>query len=178
MSNGSEAGSGACGVPLPGHMMPVGADALKEKGFRDWVASVHPVFAETKLADLLIEMGYESVRQGRGSRRYRRGHAPRVVWGQARARDVVSARGSGSTKVAGAKYVKRGGKRGDYVPRSARHEAAHPSAEGATGRQLVRLWGGRPGYSGEHQGMDATTYIVGTIQLGRGRCDGCSRHQS
>ena len=57
MSNGSEAGSGACGVPLPGHMMPVGADALTEKGFRDWVASAHPVFAETKLADLLIEMG-------------------------------------------------------------------------------------------------------------------------
>ena len=61
MSNGSEAGSGVCGVPLPRHMMPVGADALTEKGFRDWVASVHPVFAETKLADLLIEMGYDRV---------------------------------------------------------------------------------------------------------------------
>ena len=41
--------------------MPVGADALTEKGFRDWVASVHPVFVETKLADLLIEMGYDRV---------------------------------------------------------------------------------------------------------------------
>ena len=61
MPNGSEAGSGACSVPLPGHMMPGGADAQTEKGFRDWVASVHPVFAETNLADLLIEMGYDRV---------------------------------------------------------------------------------------------------------------------
>ena len=41
--------------------MPVGADAQTEKGFRDWVASVHPVIAETKLADLLIEVGYDRV---------------------------------------------------------------------------------------------------------------------
>ena len=84
MSNGSEAGSGACGVPLPGHMMPVGADALTEKGFRDWVASVHPVFVETKLADLLIEMGYDRVAvvgaidedMLRESFGVKRGHAP------------------------------------------------------------------------------------------------------
>ena len=61
MSNGSEAGSGAYFVPLPGHTMPVGADAQTEKGFRDWVASVHPVFEEMKLADLLIEVGYDRV---------------------------------------------------------------------------------------------------------------------
>ena len=41
--------------------MPVGADAQTEQGFRDWVASVHPVFVETNLADLLVQMGYDRV---------------------------------------------------------------------------------------------------------------------
>ena len=61
MSYGSEAGSGTPAVPLPGHMMPVGADAQTEQGFRDWVGSVHPVFVEMKLADLLVQMGYDRV---------------------------------------------------------------------------------------------------------------------
>ena len=61
MPNGSEEASVARATTLQGHMMPVGADASTEQGFRDWVGSVHPVFVETKPADLLIEMGYDRV---------------------------------------------------------------------------------------------------------------------
>ena len=53
MFDGSEEGSVTRAVPLPGHVMPVGADALTEQGFRDWVGSVHPVFAQMRLADIL-----------------------------------------------------------------------------------------------------------------------------
>ena len=60
MPNGSEEASVVRATTLQGHMMPVGADASTEQGFRDWVGSVHPVFVEMKLADLLVEMGYES----------------------------------------------------------------------------------------------------------------------
>ena len=60
MSDGSEEGSVTRAVPLPGHVMPVGADALTEQGFRDWVGSIHPVFAQMRLADILVEEGYES----------------------------------------------------------------------------------------------------------------------
>ena len=62
MSYGSEEGSVTRAVPLPGHVMPVGADALvalTEQGFRDWVGSIHPVFAEMRLADILVEEGYD-----------------------------------------------------------------------------------------------------------------------
>ena len=61
MSYGSEEDSGVKTTTLPGHMMPVGADASTEQGFRDWVGSVYPVFVEMKLADLLVEMGYDRV---------------------------------------------------------------------------------------------------------------------
>ena len=59
MSYGSEEGSVTQAVPLPGHVMPVGADALTEQGFRDWVGSIHPVFAQMRLADILVEEGYD-----------------------------------------------------------------------------------------------------------------------
>ena len=61
MSYGSEEGSGVRTTTLPGHMMPVGADASAEQGFRDWVGSIHPVFVEMRLADLLVEQGYDRV---------------------------------------------------------------------------------------------------------------------
>ena len=59
MSDGSEEDSVTRAVPLPGHVMPVGADALTEQGFRDWVGSIHPVFAQMRLADILVEEGYD-----------------------------------------------------------------------------------------------------------------------
>ena len=61
MPNGSEEASVVTATTLQGHMMPIGADASTEQGIRDWVGSVHPVFVETKLADLLIEVAYDRV---------------------------------------------------------------------------------------------------------------------
>ena len=74
-------------VPLPGHVMPVGADALTEQGFRDWVDSIHPVFAEMNLADRLVEEGYNRVAVAtyvdkellRGTCGVKRGHATLFV---------------------------------------------------------------------------------------------------
>ena len=59
MSHGSEEGGVVRTMALPGHVMPVGADALTEQGFRDWVGSIHPVFAQMRLADILVEEGYD-----------------------------------------------------------------------------------------------------------------------
>ena len=83
MSDGSEEGSVTRAVPLPGHVMPVGADALTEQGFRDWVGSVHPVFAQMRLADILVEGGYDRMAVAmhidedvlRGTCGVKRGHA-------------------------------------------------------------------------------------------------------
>ena len=83
MSYGSEEGSVTQAVPLPGHVMPVGADALTEQGFRDWVGSIHPVFAQMRLADILVEEGYDRMAVAthvnedvlRGTCGVKRGHA-------------------------------------------------------------------------------------------------------
>ena len=48
MSDGGEEGSVTRAVTLPGHVMPVGADALTEQGFRDSVGSIYPVFARLR----------------------------------------------------------------------------------------------------------------------------------
>ena len=87
MSYGSEEGSVTRAVlravPLPGHAMPIGADALTEQGFRDWVGSIHPVFAQMRLADILVEEGYDRMAVAthvdedvlRGTCGFKRGHA-------------------------------------------------------------------------------------------------------
>ena len=83
MSHGSEEGSSTRAVPLLGHVMPVGSDELTEQGFRDWVGSIHPVFKEMKLADLLVAEGYDRMAVAthvhedvlRGTCGVKRGHA-------------------------------------------------------------------------------------------------------
>ena len=83
MSHGSEEGSSTRAVPLPGHVMPVGSDELTEQGFRDWVGSIHPVFKEMNLADLLVAEGYDRMAVAthvhedvlRGTCGVKRGHA-------------------------------------------------------------------------------------------------------
>ena len=48
-------------VPLQGNKacQSVSAYALTEQGFRDWMGSIHPVFAQMRLADILVEEGYD-----------------------------------------------------------------------------------------------------------------------
>ena len=65
MPNGSEEDSSVAGeVATLGNKMPKGAgDPLVITGAEDevraWVTSVHPVFAATKLAERLIDAGYD-----------------------------------------------------------------------------------------------------------------------
>ena len=67
--------------------MPVNADALTEQGFRVWVDSIHPVFAELRLADRLVAEGYNRVAVAahvdeellRGTCGVKRGHATLFV---------------------------------------------------------------------------------------------------
>ena len=83
MSYGREEGNVVRSTTLPGHVMPVDVDASKEQGFRDWVGSIHPVFVEMRLADLLVEEGYDRVAVAasideevlRGACGVKRGHA-------------------------------------------------------------------------------------------------------
>ena len=63
MPNGSEEDSSVAEeVVTLGKMMPEGAGDSAEDKVRAWVNSVHPVFAATKLAERLIDAGYDRMR--------------------------------------------------------------------------------------------------------------------
>ena len=94
MSNGSEEGSVVQTMTLPGHVMPANADALTEQGFHAWVDSIHPVFAETNLANRLVENGYDRV----SAANHFNEELLRGDYGVKPARKVVPERGFGGTQ--------------------------------------------------------------------------------
>ena len=61
MADGSEAIGVVIGVATPGHVMSNGAYESTEADFRTWVASIHPTFAESNLADRMVLEGYDRV---------------------------------------------------------------------------------------------------------------------
>ena len=123
--------------------MPVSADALTEQGFRVWVDSIHPVFAESRLADRLVEDGYDRVSVAnhvteemiRGDCGVKPGHAK--VFADA-ALAVHKALGYGTstttTLVASSTGVRVPPQK--VYATAKHHEAQDPSAKGATRRQL------------------------------------------
>ena len=59
MADGSEEICVVIGVATPSHVMANGAHESAEADFRTWVASIHPAFAESNLADRLVLEGYD-----------------------------------------------------------------------------------------------------------------------
>ena len=61
MANGSEEICVVAQVTTHGQLMANGAYESTEEDFRTWVASIHPTFVESNLADRMVLEGYDRV---------------------------------------------------------------------------------------------------------------------